>query len=206
VSDDVGAQIARLFEKVAHLEGLIERMHRPGTVTDVDYSDATKPRARIQIGTDEQGQPVKGPWVPIASVAGARTIHAPVSVGQQMLHISPDGNFENGVLLPYAFSKPIPSPSTDPKTHMDVLGKTKNTMTDGTWKQEVENASVTLTKGKIVLVGGNSTVTIEDGKVTFDAKQVLFGKNAVKPVSMQGTGDSRGDVDVGPFSAVMVTE
>lgn len=131
MSDEVGSHIAKLYEQMAELRGIVERTHRQGTVTDVDYSNASKPRARIQIGVDDQGQPVKGPWVAIASHAGARKIHAPVTKGQTMLHISPDGHFESGLLISYGFSQPTPSPSTDPDAHVDQLGALNVGMKDG---------------------------------------------------------------------------
>ena len=204
MSDDPAAHIAKLYEEIAHLRGIVERMHRPGPVTDVDYSDATKPRVRIQIGTDAEGQPVKGPWQPVASHAGARTIHAPVSVGQTMMLLSPDGNFENGLHVPFGFSQPTPSPSTDKDTHVDQLGKTKNTLTDGTWKQEVENASIAMTKGQIVITAGGSTWTITDGKIVEKATNIalvgevaLGAENASRPLSLQDSIDTRGDHQVG---------
>ena len=145
MSDDPAAHIAKLYEEVALLKGIVERMHRPGPVTDVDYSDATKPRVRIQIGTDADGQPVKGPWQPVASHAGARTIHAPVSVGQTMMLVSPDGNFENGLHIPFGFSQPTPSPSTDKDAHVDQIGDVTTTLTKSSHARTVKKMTITHT-------------------------------------------------------------
>ena len=132
MSDDLiahfGAHFTALYNKIAHLEGIIERTHRPGTITDVDYSDATKPRIRVQVGVDDQGQPVKGPWAPHSQHAGDFTNHTPLTVGQQVLQIAPDGNFENALVIPYGFSKPIKSPSTSPTDHVYQMGDLTRTL------------------------------------------------------------------------------
>lgn len=209
MSCDCGHHLERLRERLALLEGRVERTHRFGTIVedkDIDVSDASKPRCRIQVGVDDDGQPVKGPWLPYATVAGARNMHSPPSKGQQFMMIAPDGEHEAGLLVPLGHSSKVRSPSTDKATDVDQRGKTKLTQTDGTWHQEVENAGISLSSGKVVITAGGTSITIEDGKVTFDTKLVKFGKNASLPVSIQGTVDTGGYVDAGPFSAVIVTE
>ena len=120
-------RLRALEDRCAMLEGRLERMFRPGTVSAVDYSDASKPRARITIGVDDEGGDVLGPMVPISTWAGERNEWHPVSPGQQMLHISPDGELETGLLVPYGHSNQIPAPETDPHTHVVKHGKTKET-------------------------------------------------------------------------------
>ncbi len=189
MSDDPGAHIAKLYEMVGHLAGIIERTHRPGPVTDVDYSDATKPRIRIQIGTDDEGQPVKGPWVPVVSHAGDRTIHAPVTVGQTMLQLAPDGNFENAVAMHYGFSSKIKSPSTDPNAHVDQFGKVTDTLKQDEWTKAVGDAvSIDLT---------TDTVTIKGPKIVLAGTVYLGSADANRPLSLKGSVDTRGDVQQG---------
>lgn len=180
MSDDPGAHIAKLYEMVGELHGRLERMHRQGTVTDVDYSDATKPRARIQIGTDDQGQPVKGPWAPIMALAGARKVHAPVTQGQAMLHVSPDGNLENGVLIPLGFSQPNPSPSTDPSTHVDQLGQLTLGMKDGKHQAQAgtETQHLVTTEGQRLKVQDISKLVIKIGDAPYILKM-----DALQPAS-----------------------
>ena len=195
----VDHHITALYEKIAHLSGIIERTHRPGPVTDVDYKDKKKPRIRIQIGTDADGKPVKGPWVPVVSHAGARTIHAPVSVGQTMLQLSPDGNFENAVAMHYGFSSKTQSPSDDKDTHVDQLGKSIDTLKDGSRKIEVEGASIEWNKGKIVLTVGGATITMTDGKIVARADTValvgdiaLGSEDADRALSLKDSQDTKG--------------
>jgi phage baseplate assembly protein gpV len=117
------AETRRQGEKIARLEALIERMVRPGKVAAVDFSNPTKPRARIAHGKKKDGSDALGPWLPWSSHAGEATEWKPVTVGQQMMQFAPDGVFENGLLLPYSFSMNIPSPSTDQNTHVSQYGQ-----------------------------------------------------------------------------------
>jgi phage baseplate assembly protein gpV len=133
-------EIAHLHEAFAELSAQHvdlrdrhERMFRPGVVTDYD---ASKHLYRQQIGIDENGQPVKSPWRPYTQHAGALSHHVPLSAGQQMLMISPDGDLEQGIGVPYGWSNANPAPSSDAKT---ISGKAFGV----SWT--VNNGVVTLT-------------------------------------------------------------
>ncbi len=191
-----GREVARLRERLALLENRLERMHRYGTITDVDVSDATKPRARLQIGLDDQGQPVKSPWLPYATIAGGRNMHHPPSQGQQFLKISPGGEHEAGLLIPLGHSNKVPSPSTDPATDVDQRGATKTTQTDGTWKVECGPSSIAMDKNGITLTA-TKIVT---------AGETHLGSAGGVPAAQQGTVDTGGFEDVSNFaSKVYVT-
>ena len=125
MSREITDHIRELYSRHEALEKRIESICRPGTIVDLDFSDPTKPRARIQHDTDENGQPVLGPWLPWLSHAGEMTEWKPVTHGQQMLQFAPDGIFENGMLVPYAHSQIVPSPSTDPDRHVSTYGQHK---------------------------------------------------------------------------------
>lgn len=114
---ELRGQVARLraaFEDLsaAHndLSDRHERMFRPGVVTDYDPS---KQRYRQVIGADESGNPIKSPWRPYSQHAGALKNVVPLSIGQQMLLISPDGDIEQGIGIPFGWSTANPSPSSD---------------------------------------------------------------------------------------------
>lgn len=133
--------------RIATLERQIEQMHRPGTVTDVD---AAKHRIRTQVGVDDDGKPVKGPWVPYSQVAGgangANHHQVPV-VGQQMLVIAPGGDLQQGLAIPFGWSNDNPSPSTKADETVDSTFGSKVTRTAGGGvKIEGENLELVFTK------------------------------------------------------------
>jgi len=172
VSDDHGDHIGQLYDRIAQLEGRLERMFRPGTVTDVDVSDPSKPRARIGVGVDDQGQPVKGPSVPFSTFAGARNVHSPVSVGQQMMQLAPDGDFEQAVLLPLGHSDQVKAPSTDPGTFVDGTGGTDIRFKDGKHQVKAGDKAAHLVtdKGQRLAVEDISKLVIKIGNQAFMLK------------------------------------
>lgn len=134
MSDDVADLLIDAHARIDALEGRLERMFRFGKIldaADIDLSDPTNPVARIQHDVDEDGQPVKGPFVRYATWAGARNQHTPPSVGQQFVHVSPDGEMEGGWLIPLGHSTAVPSPSTDPAVYVDGAGATDRRFKDG---------------------------------------------------------------------------
>lgn len=161
-----------LEERYALLEGRLERMFRPGTVSAVDLSDATKPRARLVIGEDDEGQPVLGPWVPYSTTAGARNQHNPPSVGQQFLQIAPDGDHEQAVLLQLGHSNDVPSPSTDPGTFVDGTSDLDVRFKKG--KHQVKAGEKTThlitDKGQRIQVEDLSKLIIKIGEDAFNLK------------------------------------
>lgn len=141
MSDDLSDLLEHAFERIreledgqARMEARHERMFRYGKIldaSDIDLSDPANPLARIHHDDDDDGNPVKGPFVRYTQVAGARNQHNPPSVGQQFLHISPDGEMEAGILLPLGPSQAFPAPSTDPGTYVDSAGATDRRFKDG---------------------------------------------------------------------------
>jgi phage baseplate assembly protein gpV len=181
-------QVAEAHAEIARLKTDHDHTVIHGPATDID---AKKQLCRIQIGVDDDGNPVKSPWRPYGQIAGKRKIHSATSKGQQLTLISPCGDIAQGIALPFTWSNDNPSPSEDAETDVDQRGKTRLTQTDGTWKQEVENASVSLTKDniacaadetiasaakkKIIHTAGDqnkSSVTLEDGKLTIKSNKI----------------------------------
>ena len=138
MSDEISDLLERAFDRIRDLEdghaqmvARHERTFRYGKIldaSDIDLSDPTNPVARIHHDEDDDGSPVKGPFVRYASWAGDRNQHTPPSPGQQFLHISPDGEMESGLLIPLGHSSAIPSPEVDGKTHVDQFGQVKRTL------------------------------------------------------------------------------
>lgn len=174
IAAHVAAATSSLHTKIAQMHGALEdmaaahadlrdrheRMHRPGKVTDVD---ANQHLYRQEIGIDENGQPIKSPWRPYSQHAGALKLHSPPSVGQQMLLISPDGDIEQGIGIPYGWSDANPSPSTDANSIVSTFGDVKES-NDG-------EAYVRTIKG-VAYSFSASGLDVKGGKVTHDGKDI----------------------------------
>ena len=127
ISAHVAAATAGLYRQIAELHNAHadlaaahqdlkdrhERMFRPGTVASVDPNAHTY---RHVLGLDENGNQILSPPRPYSQHAGQLKLHNPPSVGQQMLLISPDGDFEQGIGMPYGWSNANASPSTSGST------------------------------------------------------------------------------------------
>lgn len=108
-----------LVQRMAELERKISGMIRQGVVTDVDPA---KQLFRMEVGRDSDGKPVKGPWIPYAQQAGALKIHTPPSVGQQMMAVSPSGDPQQAVGVPYTWSNQNVSPSQSGSENVVTFG------------------------------------------------------------------------------------
>ncbi len=115
-----------ILAKLAEIERRIAGTDIRGRVTDVD---AEKAKARIMIGEDEDGKPVKSPWLPYTQKAGAMKIHSAPSVGEIMAARSSDGDLEQGVLEPFHWSEDNKAPSKNKDEHILKFGDVELTIT-----------------------------------------------------------------------------
>ena len=162
--EELENSLVEAHARIARAEGRLERMFRFGKATDVD---GQKMRIRMEIAPQgDDGQPVKSDYIPYLQIAGDRKTHSMPSQGQQLVMISPDGDFQQAFCAPLFWSDDHPSPSNDPKTHIDQIGKTKNTQTDGTWVQETNGAKIDMSANKMVHSTGGTSVTLESGHLT----------------------------------------
>lgn len=171
MSQEIHEHLGRLSAEVALLKDRLERTVRHGTVTDVDYSDPTKPRARIQIGVKADGSPLSGPWAPIGTMAGDLNEWHPVVVGQQLTQLAPDGDHQQAVLVHLGHSSKTPSPETDKDTHVSAFGKTKRTLkkdsltttVGGTQVNQTDQDHKVTAPGKIELTAGDPSAANSSG-------------------------------------------
>lgn len=169
--------------RIDTLESRIERMCRFGKIldpADIDLSDPTNPVARIHHDNDEDGNPVKGPFVRYMTWAGARNQHTPPSQGQQFLHFSPDGEMEGGFLIPLGHSTAVPSPSSDPGIFVDSLGATDRRFKDGKDRTAVGSNSehLIIDGAQRIKVSDISKLVFSFGGQTFQLKM-----SALQPTS-----------------------
>ncbi len=117
--NELQGAVAGLRAENAALRARLDRMFRPGKVTDVS-DDGTK--YRQEIGVDDDGNPVKGPWIPHSQMAGALKVHAPVAPGQQMMMVAPNGDAGQAFGIPLTWSDSNSTPGQ---------GKSQNALTFG---------------------------------------------------------------------------
>jgi len=85
-----------------------------GSVASVDYADAT---CTVQLGDIETG-----PLHWITPRAGAVRIWSPPVVGEQCLILCPEGDLQNGIVLPAIFCDAFPAPATSANvTHIEFI-------------------------------------------------------------------------------------
>ena len=141
-----------------------------GTVAEVD---AKKQVMRLLLGPDDEGQGGAGgesekylsPWIPYNQIAGTRKVHSPPSKGQQMTLISPNGfHDELSYTMPYTFSDNNPSPSEDPDADVEVRGRTRKTQKDGSYTEEIDGITRSVTKKSRSVTIHRDPETKEEGK------------------------------------------
>ena len=129
-----------LYERLSEHERRISGVEFKGRITDI-----APPLARIEIGKDADGNPVKSPWLPYRQMAGAMKFHNPPSVGQLMVARAQDGDLEQGTLEPFQWSDDNPAPDDDPSVHKLTFGALTVTITTESAEIEVGGTSILLT-------------------------------------------------------------
>lgn len=172
---DIEDLLFAAMDRLAQLESRYERTFRFGKILDagdIDLSDPKNPTARIHVDDDDEGQPVKGAKARYTQVAGARKRHDPPSVGQQMLQIAPDGEFEAAFLIPLGPSDDNPSPSTEAGTYTDGTGQTDIRFKDGKHQVKAGDKTVHLItdKGQRIQVEDLSKLIIKVGTTAMKLK------------------------------------
>jgi len=90
----LASEIRRLRRVVSVLDRRIAAGTLVGKVAEIDTA---KRLARLEIGTDDDGEPVLGPWAQWEEAAvGPLSIHTPLKVGQQASYVSPSGVLGDG--------------------------------------------------------------------------------------------------------------
>ncbi|AMP06532.1 phage baseplate assembly protein V [Collimonas pratensis] len=144
---------------------LILNLIRFGTIADINHDTQ---RVRVKVG---ENVTTWRPWITFR--AGDAQTWFPPSMGEQVIVLSPEGDFANAAILPAIYSDKYKSPSTNP-------AHDTTRYVDGTVVQYDSDAH-TLTA---TLADGTS-VTVAPGKVTSNAEDtectgnLLVQKNLV---------------------------
>jgi phage baseplate assembly protein V len=141
---------------------------RIGVVSAVDAGAA---RAKVRLGGDTESA-----WLPwLAERAATVSVWAPVSIGEQVLVLSPGGDTAQGVICGSLFSDARPAPSANGAEHRLQLG----------------DASIAVVDGAITITAGGTVVRISGAGVSVNATVAVTGGD----VSVSG-----GDVDADGIS------
>jgi phage baseplate assembly protein V len=155
----------RMTADYSDLLRLILNLIRFGTIADINHDTQ---RVRVKVG---ENVTTWRPWITLR--AGDSQTWFPPSLGEQVIVLSPEGDFANAAILPAIYSDKYKSPSTNPAHHTTRY-------VDGTVVQ-YDSATHTLTA---TLPDGTS-VTLAPGKVTSNAEDtectgnLLVQKNLV---------------------------
>ncbi|WP_323507242.1 MULTISPECIES: phage baseplate assembly protein V [unclassified Glaciimonas] len=196
----------RMTADLSEILRLLLNLIRLGTIAEIDH-DAH--HVRVQVGNNLTNW---RPWT--TTRAGDAQTWWPPSLGEQVILLSPEGNFDHGVILPAVYSDQFVPPSTDPAHHTtryrdgaliqyDSVAHTLSaTLPDGT--------SVTVTPGKVT---SNADDTVCTGNLTVLKNLIVTGMSslnggmAVTPGAgggaaavINGTLTATGDVVAGNIS------
>ena len=166
---DLQHTVKRLIASRSVLEERMDKMIRHGKVTDVDTK---KQLARIEVA-NKDGTSTKSDWRPYAQHAGPDgdgagngeyKFHNPPVVGQQMTLMSPNGEWRQGIILPFTWYDKAASPSTGPDPVI-TYGKLKIERKKDLLRTTVDTAIREQTTDAITDTVGNATITQKDGSV-----------------------------------------
>ena len=165
MADDIWALVGRLIEDnarlkahIARVEGAMNNMFRPGKVTDVDTK---KQRARIEVA-NQDGKITKSAWIPYGQIAGDYKQHRPPTKGQQLMMMSPDGEFRQAMLMPLTWSDDIKSPSEKEDEHVSTYNDKYRLV------EKADLRAFTLDKTKQVFTKDKITTSINGGNTPKD--------------------------------------
>ena len=155
----------RMTADYSDLLRLILNLIRFGTIADINHNTQ---RVRVKVG---ENVTTWRPWITLR--AGDAQTWFPPSMGEQVIVLSPEGDFDNAAILPAIYSDKYKSPSTNPAHHTTRYA-------DGAvvqYDRERHILSATLPDG--------TSVTVAPGKVTSNAEDtectgnLLVQKNLV---------------------------
>jgi phage baseplate assembly protein V len=147
---------------------LILNLIRFGTIADIDH-DAQ--RVRVQVGKNTT---TWRPWISMR--AGDAQTWFPPSLGEQVIVLSPEGDFTQAAILPAIYSDKFQSPSVNPAHHTTRYA-------DGAviqYDRESHTLSATLPDGTSVtaapgLVTSNAEDTVCTGNLTVKKNLTVEG-------------------------------
>lgn len=169
----------RQYRRMDDLHLAIQNIIRFGTIRDVMYSDP--PRVRVKTGD------LITNWIPWLTLrAGQTKTWSPLTLGEQVVLLSPHGDLTGAIALGGIYSDMNPTPSNDPN-------KIVVSYPDGA-KTEYDHASgdmqVTGIKTLTVVSANKVTVNTSEIELNASSKAVINAPNVVINGVLSQTGGS----------------
>ncbi len=163
--------------KLSDLFRRIENLVREGPIVQADYNNAL---FRVQIGENTSG------WLRCLTLrAGLNKSWHPPEVGENVLVLSPSGDYANGFILPALFTGNNLPIASDPNQH--------------TWQFD-DGAVIEYNRQshhlKAILPGGATTELFSDGGVHFTGDLLVTGDITATGEVIDHTRSMQGDRDI----------
>ena len=161
---------------IGELSRQIANLIRVGVVVDKDFSDPDAPRVKVAVSGFESD------WLPFgADRAGHTKTWSPLSVGEQVLILSPYGDLGQAVIVCSLYSESNPAPSSGGNVEKTVFHDGTTISYDSvshTMNATIGGTTITADRGQISLGVGSVTFVITAGGVDMQGGQVTHnGKN-----------------------------
>lgn len=161
---------------LGELSRQIANLIRVGEVTDRDFSDPDAPRVKVAVSGFESD------WLPFgAERAGHTKTWSPLSIGEQVLILSPYGDLGQAVIVCSLYSSANPAPSSGGNVEKTVFHDGSAISYDSvshTMTATIGGTTITADRGQIALGVGGVTFVITAGGLDIQGGQLTHnGKN-----------------------------
>ncbi|MFQ1711903.1 phage baseplate assembly protein V [Aeromonas veronii] len=161
---------------LGELSRQIANLIRVGEVTETDFTDPEAPRVKVAVSGFESD------WLPFgAKRAGSTKTWSPLSVGEQVLILSPYGDLGQAVIVCSLYSESNPAPSSGGNVEKTVFHDGTAISYDSvshTLNATIGGTTITADRGLIALGVGGVTFVITAGGINMQGGQVTHnGKN-----------------------------
>ncbi|BBQ26440.1 phage baseplate assembly protein V [Aeromonas sp. WP2-W18-CRE-05] len=161
---------------IGELSRQIANLIRVGEVIDKDFSDPDAPRVKVAVSGFESD------WLPFgADRAGHTKTWSPLSVGEQVLILSPYGDLGQAVIVCSLYSESNPAPSSGDNVEKTVFHDGSTVSYDSvshTLNAIIDGTTIAADRGRIALGVGGVTFVITAGGLDIQGGQVTHnGKN-----------------------------
>ncbi|MGU5730832.1 phage baseplate assembly protein V [Aeromonas jandaei] len=161
---------------LGELSRQIANLIRVGEVTETDFTDPNAPRVKVAVSGFESD------WLPFgADRAGSTKTWSPLSIGEQVVILSPYGDLGQAIIVCSLYSSANPAPassgSLDKKAYPDGTTISYDSSSH-TLNATIGSTTITADRGKIALGVGGVTFVITAGGINMQGGQVTHnGKN-----------------------------